>query len=210
MIARSSAFESVCAPFSKSFSRGRSDSGHSLIGCAIAPAHTIVAHSQSSSSGLDRDGLFRFDPSTVRTELIGARCAHTQEMRSMIPWVKIVHLLGLILWMGGFLVLTQILRRHLEEVVQVQERLVLIEQQIAQTMNIGAGLTLATGILIVLLSPAVHPAWEDAAEDENDPPEPLTGECGGVWHALWSRRAAADCSSHPGTGEAVLSHNLRQ
>ena len=74
----------------------------------------------------------------------------------MIPWIKVAHLLGLILWMGGFLVLTRILRRHLEEAAQVQEHLVLIEQQIAQTMNIGAGLTLATGILIVLLSPAVY------------------------------------------------------
>ena len=31
----------------------------------------------------------------------------------MTPWIKVAHLLGLILWMGGFLVLTQILRRHL-------------------------------------------------------------------------------------------------
>src|SRR2546425_1791167 len=74
----------------------------------------------------------------------------------MIPWIRVAHLLGLILWMGGFLVLTQILRRHLEEVVQVQERLVLIEQEITQTMNIGAGLTLVTGILLILQSPAAY------------------------------------------------------
>ena len=74
----------------------------------------------------------------------------------MIPWIKVAHLLGLILWMGGFLVLTQILRRHLEEATQVQEHLVSIEQQIAQTVNIGAGLTLVTGILLILQSPAVY------------------------------------------------------
>src|ERR671924_909043 len=74
----------------------------------------------------------------------------------MIPWIKVVHLLGLILWMGGFLVLTQILRRHLQEAAQVQERLVVIEQEVAQTMNIGAGLVLATGILFILQSPATY------------------------------------------------------
>ena len=53
----------------------------------------------------------------------------------MTPWIKVAHLLGLILWMGGFLVLTQILRRHLEEAAQVQEHLVSIEQETAQTVT---------------------------------------------------------------------------
>src|SRR5439155_20568978 len=68
----------------------------------------------------------------------------------------VAHLLGLILWMGGFLVLNKILRRHLEEATQVQQHLVSIEQQIAQTVNIGAGVTLVTGILLILQSPAAY------------------------------------------------------
>ncbi len=74
-----------------------------------------------------------------------------------MQWIKVLHLVGLVLWMGGFLLLTQILRRHSEEEPGIQERFALLERRLFQsTVNSGAAVVLATGVLMILLDPAVY------------------------------------------------------
>lgn len=79
-----------------------------------------------------------------------------------MQWIKVLHLLGIILWTGGFLLLTQIFRRHLEEEPGVQERFALLEKHLFRSAaNPGAAVVLATGILMILLDPATYlrAAW---------------------------------------------------
>jgi putative membrane protein len=74
-----------------------------------------------------------------------------------MQWIKVLHLLGIVLWMGGVLLLTQIFRRHLEEEPRVQERFALLEKRLFQSAaNPGAAVVLITGILMILLDPATY------------------------------------------------------
>ncbi len=74
-----------------------------------------------------------------------------------MQWIKVVHLLGIVFWMGSFLILTQIFRRHVEEEAKVQERLTLLEERLFRSAaHPGAALVLASGILLFLMDPTSY------------------------------------------------------
>jgi protoporphyrinogen IX oxidase len=73
-----------------------------------------------------------------------------------ISWVIALHLFGVIFWIGGLLMIASMLSRAPEEVGQARERFLVTAQSLFEiNVNVGAGATIAFGILLVFLEPSV-------------------------------------------------------
>jgi len=74
---------------------------------------------------------------------------------SLIGWVIVFHLFGVITWVGNLLVITSMLSLAAEEVGAARERLIGVARRLFQVgCNIGALVTILFGILLILLDPA--------------------------------------------------------
>lgn len=79
-------------------------------------------------------------------------------------WIRIVHVLGIIFWMGGLLILSRMLAYHVKEELPIQDRLGRIEKRLYWGVAIpGLLLALITGIwmlidlqMVPLKNPAFH------------------------------------------------------
>lgn len=75
---------------------------------------------------------------------------------SLIGWVVVFHLFGVIVWIGNLLVIASMLSLAAEEVGAARERLIGVSRRLFQVgCNIGAAVTILLGILLILLDPAV-------------------------------------------------------
>jgi putative membrane protein len=75
---------------------------------------------------------------------------------SLIGWVVVFHLFGVIVWIGNLLVIASMLSLAAEEVGAARERLIGVSRRLFQVgCNIGAVTTILFGILLILLDPAV-------------------------------------------------------
>lgn len=69
-------------------------------------------------------------------------------------WLLVVHLLGVIFWMGGLLILSRMLGYHVKEELAVQTRLSAIEKRLYWgALMPGLILTLGTGVWLLLERP---------------------------------------------------------
>ena len=83
-------------------------------------------------------------------------------MNSAIAWALVFHVFGIVFWMAGLLVVTQVLAAHTNEkspdARKVLERL---ESKLLNGLaHPGAAITIIAGIAVVVIEPAyIHQAW---------------------------------------------------
>jgi len=68
-------------------------------------------------------------------------------------WVRIVHIVGFILWVGGLLSVLALLRAHAEITGAGRDALTRVERGMAGIMDLGATLAIATGFYQAFASP---------------------------------------------------------
>jgi protoporphyrinogen IX oxidase len=74
----------------------------------------------------------------------------------LIRWAIVLHLFGVIVWIGNLLVIASMLSLATEEVGAARERLILVSRRLFQIgCNLGALATVFFGIILILLDPAV-------------------------------------------------------
>jgi len=80
----------------------------------------------------------------------------------MVPWVIVVHLIGLVFWLGSLLAVTHVLAIHTQETSEeARAALGRLETKLLRGLaHPGAALMVASGItLLVLLPFALHEVW---------------------------------------------------
>ncbi len=81
----------------------------------------------------------------------------------MTAWTLVFHILGLVFWVGGLLIETNILARHTQEASpEVREAFGRLEMRLLNAMaNPGALLSVTTGIILILTNRSyfLHAGW---------------------------------------------------
>ncbi|MGH7814579.1 MAG: CopD family protein [Candidatus Binataceae bacterium] len=79
----------------------------------------------------------------------------------MFGLILVIHLFGAIYWMGGLLMITTLLSRVPEEVGLPRERFLGAARKLFEiNTNIGAAVTIASGVLLILLHPiTIRQPW---------------------------------------------------
>jgi putative membrane protein len=74
----------------------------------------------------------------------------------LISWAIVLHLFGVIIWIGNLLVIASMLSLATEEVGAARERLIVVSRRLFQIgCNLGALATVFFGIILILLDPSV-------------------------------------------------------
>jgi putative membrane protein len=74
----------------------------------------------------------------------------------MYGFVLALHIFGVVFWMGGLLMIASLLARVPEEVGLPKERFLGAARQLFEVgTNIGAAVTIALGIMLILMKPSV-------------------------------------------------------
>jgi protoporphyrinogen IX oxidase len=69
---------------------------------------------------------------------------------SIYLWVRIAHIIGIVLWVGGLLAVLSLLRVHTQVDGVARESLTRVEKTTAMVMDLGATLAIATGLYMAL------------------------------------------------------------
>ncbi|HVC00209.1 MAG TPA: CopD family protein [Candidatus Dormibacteraeota bacterium] len=81
----------------------------------------------------------------------------------MVAWTLVVHIFGIVLWIGGLLMTTILLSRHARETSpEVRSALTRLEKKSMRAMaDPGALLTILAGITLILSNPSyyMHATW---------------------------------------------------
>ena len=80
----------------------------------------------------------------------------------MVAWILVVHLVGLVFWLGSLLVVTHVLAVHAQEVsAESRAGLARLELKLLNGLaHPGAGLMLISGIVLLVLQPyALRENW---------------------------------------------------
>ena len=72
---------------------------------------------------------------------------------SIYPWVRITHIVGVVLWVGGLVGVLALLRAHSQVDGVARETLSRIERGIAGLMELGATLAIVAGLYLAFRSP---------------------------------------------------------
>ena len=83
-------------------------------------------------------------------------------MNSSVAWALVFHILGFVFWMGGLLVVTQVLAMHTEETApEARDTLTRLENKLLKgIIHPGAAITVVAGIVVVALQPDyLHQSW---------------------------------------------------
>ena len=76
-------------------------------------------------------------------------------------WIKAIHQLGFLLWVGSMFTLTLVLAAHARAAGPAQSAFIPAERAIGRAMELGALLTIACGVVMILKTPyAVSPIKE--------------------------------------------------
>ncbi len=67
-----------------------------------------------------------------------------------LNWMRVVHLCGMVAWVGGLLGLSFVLRQHAKASKESHGDFVSLEKGIAITMDIGATVAIALGVVLLL------------------------------------------------------------
>ena len=76
---------------------------------------------------------------------------------SIYPWVRIAHIIGIVLWVGGLLAVLALLRVHTQVDGVARESLTRVEKATAMVMDLGATLAIAAGLYLAFRSPKFFP-----------------------------------------------------
>ena len=76
-------------------------------------------------------------------------------MNSSVAWALVFHILGFVFWMGGLLVVTQVLAMHTEETApEARDTLTRLENKLLKgIIHPGAAIAVVAGIVVVALQP---------------------------------------------------------
>lgn len=81
----------------------------------------------------------------------------------MTAWTLVFHILGLLFWIGGLLIATQMLAQHAREISpEARQALGRMEKKLLRSMaNPGALLTIITGMILIFTNPSyyLHAGW---------------------------------------------------
>ena len=83
-------------------------------------------------------------------------------MNSSIAWALVFHVVGLVFWMAGLLVVTQVMAAHAQErSVEVGRALRRLEMKLLKGMaHPGALITIAAGTVLIVMQPGyLRQAW---------------------------------------------------
>jgi uncharacterized membrane protein len=72
---------------------------------------------------------------------------------AIYPWVRIVHIVGVVLWVSGMLGVLSLLRAHTEVDGVARETLTRSERATAMIMDLGATLAIVAGLYLAFKSP---------------------------------------------------------
>ena len=75
----------------------------------------------------------------------------------MYSWLLTGHLIGVILWMGSLFAVYWLLRLHAQAPKDVLEKLTLMERSLALTMDLAATLAIGCGLTMALSKGGTHP-----------------------------------------------------
>jgi uncharacterized membrane protein len=75
----------------------------------------------------------------------------------MYLWLLTGHLIGVILWMGSLFAVYWLLRLHAQAPKDVLEKLTLMERSLALTMDLAATLAIGCGLTMALSRGGTHP-----------------------------------------------------
>jgi protoporphyrinogen IX oxidase len=77
-------------------------------------------------------------------------------MYALRGFVLVLHIFGVIFWLGGLLMITSLLARVPEEVGLPKERFLGAARALFEsTINLGAAITIALGLVLIILEPNV-------------------------------------------------------
>jgi len=76
-------------------------------------------------------------------------------MNSGVAWALVFHILGIVFWMGGLLVVTQVLAMHTQATApEARDALTRLETKLLKgIVHPGAAITVVAGIVVVALQP---------------------------------------------------------
>jgi len=81
----------------------------------------------------------------------------------MVPWILVVHILGITLWVSGLLVTSMALVRHTQETApEARQALARLERIFLRALaDVGALLAIAAGITLIANNPSyyLHARW---------------------------------------------------
>ena len=82
-------------------------------------------------------------------------------MNSPTAWALVFHILGVVLWMAGLLMVTQVLAMYTQEgSLEVRQVLARLKKAAERSGHIGAALTIIAGIVLIVIQPAyLRQAW---------------------------------------------------
>ncbi len=77
-------------------------------------------------------------------------------MHALRGFTLVLHIFGVIFWMGGLLMITSLLARVPEEVGLPKERFLGAARGLFEsTINLGAAMTIGLGLLLIIMDPSV-------------------------------------------------------
>lgn len=80
-------------------------------------------------------------------------------MSSTYDWIKAIHVIGFVMWMGGLIGLSSVLAAHRRLAESTVAELVSLERKVAMEMDIGALLAIAAGVLMIIKGRPMGDAW---------------------------------------------------
>ena len=73
-----------------------------------------------------------------------------------LTWLVVLHVFGVIFWVGSLLVISSMMRLAVDEVGAARESLIMAARRLFRlSANIGAVVTVAVGVFIIILEPQV-------------------------------------------------------
>lgn len=122
----------------------------------------ILTHGLSGGCSLLKKGIF----SDYKIAVLNVNKRIKERSELIMVWVILFHVVGLVFWIGGLLVVTAMLGQHaMESSPEAGAALGLAEMRMLKGMaNPGAVITIVTGILLVYTRPAyyLHVTWFQA------------------------------------------------
>ncbi len=71
----------------------------------------------------------------------------------LYPWLRIAHIIGVVLWIGGLIAVLSLLRAHAQVDAGARDVLSRVERKTAVLLDIGATLSIGVGLYLAFKSP---------------------------------------------------------
>lgn len=71
----------------------------------------------------------------------------------LYPWLRIAHIVGIVLWVGGLVSVLSLLKAHGQAPAAARDALIAVEKKTAILLDIGATLSIGVGLFLAFASP---------------------------------------------------------